>query len=122
VTEVRMGASRCDDEEIIAMRKPADIDAPALEVYPARLPEQYGDIALTAQDVPQRGGDGGRGDTGGRDLIEQRLKGVVIAAIDQQEVGGGGTQGAHGGEPPEAAANDDDPWPRMHRRNLSAIG
>ncbi len=94
--------------------------------------QEHGRVALAAQDVAQRRGDRGRGQPGGRHLVEERLKCVVIAAIDQQDVHGGGAQGTRGGKAAEATADDDDPGLCLHcggrsraekclGRNLTAI-
>ena len=89
-------------------------------------------MRCAAQNMPQRGGNRGGGEAGGRHLVEQRLKRVMIAAIDQQDVHGGGAQSVRGGEAAEAAANDDHPGLGLHcggrsrakkslSRNLTAI-
>ena len=132
VTEVRMRASRRDDQEVVGTGDSIDVDGLALDVYPPRLAEEHGRVALAAQNVPQRGGDGGRGEACGRHLVEQRLKRMVIVAIDQQDVHRCGAEGVRGGEPAEAAADDDYPGLGMHcggrspakkslGRNLTAI-
>ena len=102
------------------MQNTVDIDGPALDIYPARLAEQHRGIALAAQDVPQRRGNGRRGETGGRHLIKQRLKSVMIAAVDEQDVHGSGTKGAHGGQAAEAAADNDNTSQFPHLTILKA--
>jgi hypothetical protein len=43
-------------------------------------------------------------------LIEQRLKYVVISAVDEYDLGVGMPQRARRRKPSKAAADDDDPW------------
>ena len=55
----------------------------------------------------------GRGDLGGREnrgrhLVEQRLKDVMIASIDQNDLGIASFQGPRRRDPGKAAANDHD--------------
>ena len=50
------------------------------------LAHEHGDVALLAQDVAQRRGDGRRRQAGGGHLVEQRLEQVMVAAIDQRDL------------------------------------
>lgn len=55
-----------------------------------------------------------------RDLIQKRLKKVVIVPIDDDDVGLSAAQGSRGGDPGEAAPDDDDAWLReVHARFLA---
>ena len=53
----------------------------------------------------------GRRQAGGRDLVEQRLEQMVVAAVDDGDVGGGAGQRLGGAQAAEARADDDDARP-----------
>lgn len=52
---------------------------------------------------------------GGRDLIEQRLKGVIVVAIDQRDTNFGIAQLLDGAHPGETATQNDDMWWCRHK-------
>jgi hypothetical protein len=58
------------------------------------------EVPLCAEDGPDGIGDLARGQSSGRDLVQERLEEVIVAAIDQHDVDGRATKG-HGN--PEAA-------------------
>jgi len=74
---------------------------------------QHRCIVLLPQDVPDRPGDLRRRQRSGRDLIEQRLKAVVVLAIDQGHVDGRAGEGLRGHESAEARPDNDHLGPRL---------
>jgi len=117
-----MRASCRHDQKIVRVRNPIDSDALTRDVDAAHLSEEHGGVALRAQDMPQWCGNGRCREAGGRHLVEQRLKRMVIDAIDQQYVDRGAAQPAYRGKPAKSAADYDDPWPCMHGDARSAQG
>jgi hypothetical protein len=69
---------------------------------------QHRCIVLLPQDMPDRPGNLRRRQRSGRDLIEQRLKAVVVLPIDQGHVDGRARQCLRRHEAAEARADDDD--------------
>src|SRR5438445_6200686 len=55
-----------------------------IKIY--RFAEDHFDIFCVVKDPPNRLGDLARGKHGSRDLIEQRLKNVVILAVDERNL------------------------------------
>ncbi|GAB3102392.1 hypothetical protein GCM10027159_28190 [Lysobacter terrae] len=72
------------------------------------LAEPHFHIALVAQDVPQRRGDIWRRQARGRDLVQQGLKEMVIASIDQGDTHVVPGQGPCRPQTGETAADDHD--------------
>jgi len=68
--------------------------------------EQHADVLRASQDRPDRRRDIGGGQGRGRDLIQQRLKDVVVAPVDQRDVDVSPREPLGRGEPAEAAADD----------------
>ena len=54
--------------------------------------QQHPHVVLVAKQRPDRGSDIGRRQTGGRHLIQQRLKQVVVALVDDRDPTGGQSQ------------------------------
>ena len=84
------------------------------------------DVPALAQEVPDRPGDLRRRERGGRDLIEKRLKQMMIAAVDEGDADRRAGEPMNGFEPAESGADDDHVMgagggPRRHRlRSLAA--
>ena len=64
--------------------------------------------AVKAILVRSRAGNFARRQRAGRDLVQQRLKGVIIVAINQRHLDGSGLQGLCGPEVAKPTAHDDD--------------
>ena len=64
-------------------------------------------LAALAQEVPDRPGDLRRRQRGGRDLIEKRLKQVMIAAVDHRDADRRPGETMNGLEPAESGADHD---------------
>ncbi len=58
----------------------------AVRVEVDGLAEQDGGVAMLPKDGPKRLGDLARGERAGRDLVQQRLEGVVVAAVDEGQI------------------------------------
>src|SRR5262249_50812602 len=69
--------------------------------------EQDLDVLLFAQNPADRRGDVAGRQRRGRHLIEQRLKEMIVVAIEQRHAHVGATKGARCVEAAEAAADDD---------------
>ena len=71
---------------------------------------------VAARDAAHRVGDVGRLQAGGRDLVEQRLEEVVVAAVDDLDGEVPVAQAVCQRQPPEAGPDDDEAWgePRAH--------
>ncbi len=65
-------------------------------------------LGWLAQDGADGLGDVGRGEDGEGHLVEQRLKGVVVAAVDEGDVDGQLGQAFGGVDAGKTAADDDD--------------
>ena len=86
----------------------ARADATPVLIDGGDFTQEHGRIPLLAEDVANRRSDLPRREFRRRDLIEQRLKEMVIRAVDQNHIGRCTTQGLGGREAAEAAADDDD--------------
>jgi len=82
------------------------------EVDVGHLAQHYGEVSLPPRQLPKRCRHVGWREHRGCHLVEQRLKDVMVAAVDQQNIGVTARQGACGGDACKAAADDDDPWTR----------
>ena len=67
-----------------------------------------GDVRLLVEQIAQRMSDGGGLEQVGRDLVEERLEGVVVVLVDQHHVHVGLLQRPGGAEAGEPAAEHDD--------------
>jgi len=78
------------------------------------LRQEYADVWLLRLELTDRRSDLGGREDGRRHLIEQRLKYVVVAAVDQYDLSIGVPQRVRRGDPSKAATNDHDalllPW------------
>jgi hypothetical protein len=83
-------------------------------VHGANGIEQNGCVLLPAQDAPNGPGNIGRRQPRGRDLIQQRLKEVIVLFVDYDHVGVDAIQALRCGEASEAGANDDNSRSRRH--------
>ena len=69
-----------------------------------------GEMVVAALQLAQRVGYLLRSQLGGGDLVEQRLKGMVVVAIDQRNADFGVAQFLDGTHPGETAAQNHDMW------------
>ena len=73
---------------------------------PLTVGEQGRDVAAVAQEIADRPGDFGGGERSGRDLIQQRLKQMMVAAVDQRDLDRRALQPQRAFQPAEAGADD----------------
>ncbi len=75
--------------------------------------KQHFNVGVGSQDPTDgRGYFSGR-EAGGRDLVEQRLEGVVVSAVDDRDLYGKSRDSAGGGQASEAGSYDYDPRSRL---------
>ncbi len=87
---------------------PSEHDDLARAIDGRDLAHHHARIALAPEQVAYRPGDVGGRETGGRDLVEQRLEQVVILAIDERDVGVEAAKTLGDGEAAESGPDDDD--------------
>ena len=116
MAEIGVRRAGRDDQRVVGDRARSDQDAPPRGIDAGHLRHQHGRVRLLAQDVPDRPGDIGRRQRGGRDLIEQRLKAVVVLrSITVTSTGARGER-LRRFQPAEAGADDDDVGSTVHDR------
>lgn len=106
VAEVGMGRTACEQQHVEVER------AAIVQFYAIRIGvdadhrrHPHFDIALRAQDVPQWRRDVRRRQAGGRDLIQQWLEQMMVAAIHQGDPHHGRSKSAHGPQAGETATD-----------------
>jgi len=79
VAEIGVLRSGRQDQIAVALGCPkTGLDSPRCGVAPAHLVEQYRGVLLVAHPDPDRFGNIGRRQWGGRDLVKERLEEVII--------------------------------------------
>ncbi len=86
-----------------------DEDGLAIHVHPRHFSKDDRGIELPPEDLADRRSDLPGGEDGRRHLVQQRLKQVVIRAIDQEDTRLCLPQRLGGPETPKASPHDDDP-------------
>jgi hypothetical protein len=81
-----VGGTRRHDKVVIAVRHPIDKDRTGSDVDGGSFAHKHSDVSLAAQYVTQRRRNGRCRESCGPDLVQQWLKGVVIAFIKQQDL------------------------------------
>jgi hypothetical protein len=97
-----------DRAPLVAAREPVEKDAPAREIEAGDLAEQDADVPITLKNAAQRRGDLAGRERAGRHLVDEGLKKVEVAPVDQGDVDGRVAQLSDGLQPAESAADDDD--------------
>src|SRR5436190_4424607 len=109
VTEIAVSRAGREDEPIVSKLPAAgEADAIAQSVDAGHLIKDHPDVAGSREDAADRPGNIGRRERRGCNLIEQRLKDMVVAAIDNGHVDGAAGEPLGRGKPAESAADDDD--------------
>ena len=120
------GAGRQHQRIEVDGRSVIEPDASRVLVDGLDRSEQRRHVPALAQEMPDRPGDLRRRERGGRDLIEKRLKQMMIAAVDEGDADRRPGKPMNGFEPAESGADDDHVMgagggPRRHRlRSLAA--
>lgn len=107
MAEITVRRTGGDNEVVVAdVRTVLQENCAALHVDPRGLGHHHGEVVLAAQDMTYRCSDRRRGQPRGSDLIEQGLKQVVVAAVQQRDayLRTGKPPGRR--QPAEAAAED----------------
>ena len=89
--------------ELAPVVEPRDF---SLLIHAGNFAEQHARIGLVAQHAADRPGDVRRIQARGRDLVQQRLEQVEVAAIHHRDIHRRFCQRLRGGEPSEAGADD----------------
>ena len=82
VAEVGVTRPRGEDERVVAHVASVQIEAPGGQVHLLDVGEEHRDVGRAAQDRPERGGDIGRVQRRGGDLVEERLEEVMVAPVE----------------------------------------
>ena len=83
VAEIRMARARSHDQVVVGNFPVLPFCHPTVELEILHLPQQDLDIFAATGDPADGGGDFGRRQAGGGNLIQQRLKCVIVGAVDQ---------------------------------------
>jgi len=105
--EVRL-ATRRQHQEVVIHRTSTGVEPFRCEIDARHLHHPKVEVLLTAQNGARRFRDLLGLEARGRDLVEQRLKEVVVVAIDEHDLHGGATQRPGGPQAAEPRAYDDD--------------
>ncbi len=95
------------DEEVVREVMLRQVDPARLRIDADHLVQQHLDVALPAQDGPQRPGNLIGGEQAGGDLIQHRAKEMVVAPVDERDADRSASQGTCGIESAETTANND---------------
>src|SRR5512146_1219198 len=97
------------DDQIVIGKIGATLEANAtrLKTKSNYFVQQHLDISVAPQDTPDRGRDVAGRKSRRRDLVQQRLEGVVILAIDQHHIDRLVPETPRGVQTPEAASDYD---------------
>jgi hypothetical protein len=107
LAEVRVGRARRHHQVVVRELAVVEHDPPRGRLDALDIGQQHARVGLLAQRGADRHGDvTGRQRRGG-DLVQQRLKQVMVPAVDQRHRDGRARQPARGRQAAEAAANDD---------------
>ena len=72
-----------------------------------------GDVVVTVKEIAKRVPHGARLEQARRELVEQRLEGVVVVLVDEHDVGVRLLELLRGADPGKAAAEDEHAWPGL---------
>ena len=114
VTKVGMGRAGGDDEIVVLKGLLAQVHALRREIDRLHLAHQHRSIRLATQDMSQRRRNRGCRQSRRSHLVQQRLKQVVVAAVDQRDVHVRRTQRPNGPQSAEATAHDYDSFAGWH--------
>src|ERR1700680_1640113 len=106
--EVRMRGARRHDQIVVRDLAVDELHDLVTDVDAGRLSEEYVCIRLSGHDRPNRIRDVARIQRRGGYLIEQRLKEVIVAPIDDRDPRRRALEGLCRVQPAEATAEDDD--------------
>jgi len=116
--EVRLAAVS-EYEEIVGDGSAAGIEAALRQVDAGHLDHAKIEILLAPENGANRLGDLLGLEAGGRDLIQQRLKQMVVVAIEKNDLNGRAAERARDSQAAEARADNDD-YPVSFRHNAAS--
>ena len=119
--EVDLGAEPEDEVVVGDRREPVEADLPRVEVDPGHGRLVDGRVLLALDQVAERVTDRRRLEQAARELVEQRLEGVVVVAVDQHDLGVGVLELLRGADAGEASAEDEDAWTRGRHQPTTRI-
>jgi hypothetical protein len=108
VTEVGVRGAGSDHEIVVGKLLLGGFDDATDEIEVLDFFQQREDIGVAAEDCPDRSGDFAGGESSGGNLVEERLEGVVILAVDDGNFDRGARERARNVETAEAGADDQD--------------
>ena len=122
MTEVGMGGTSREDQIVVGdgglVRITAgaliDHDHPRVRIDAIDLREQHTDVLLMAKDPSRRRRDVARRQRCRCDLIQHRLKEVVVVAVEQRHLDRRTSERARRVESAETAADNHHVWRRAH--------
>ena len=107
VAEIGIGCAAGHQQLVVGqLLATLERDGLVRQVDATHFSQQHADIGLVTQDLAQRRRDVRRRQAGRCHLVQQRLKQVVVDAVDERDVQRRLGQGARGPEAGETAAND----------------
>ena len=108
-----MAGARREDQRVVADLAPIENEAARGEFHSRDLGEQHRDVLGASQDGAERRRDVGRVQRSGRDLIEQGLKQVVVAPVEQGDAHRCPGKPGDRLQAAESAADDDNAMPAL---------
>ena len=117
MVKVRMRGAAGDDEDVVRQFAVGHGDDAAIGIDGLYVTHDHADVFLFAQHGPDRRSDIARIERRGRDLIQQRLEEVVVAAVDERDPRLRSCERFRGVKASEAAADNYDSF-RSHTGNL----
>ena len=106
VAEIRMPRTCSEHQVVIPNAPPIGDHLFTGDIDPRHVREHDLDVALSTKDAANWRGDIGRREPCGCDLVEQRLKQMVVVAIDQRDVKRSVCQALGSREPAKASADN----------------
>ena len=107
--EVHLGPEP-EDQVVVRQRfEVGELHLPRVQIHRLDGRLMNGGVLLVVHEVTQRVADRGGLEQAGGELVQKRLKGVVVVLVDQHDVGVGMLQLVGGADPCEPSAEDDDP-------------
>ena len=74
-----------DDQRVVRELRAVEMNEPIVDIEAADIAQQHFAVRLPLENRPQRRGDICRRQPAGRHLVQQRLKQMKIAAIDERD-------------------------------------
>lgn len=103
-----MPGAGCEHEVVVVDRAVGKLDTLRTAVDACDLAEPDRGVTLARQDRANRPGDVGRCEPGRRDLIQQRLKQVIVLPVDEHDIGACPGERLRGEQAAETRADNDD--------------